>query len=206
MHNILFTTTLLFVTLLLVPLQTGAAAREQDRDITITLPAETVLATIQKLLPLPLQTKNEHMQGQLVLQSLDLLEIQDDNLSMHGVIAGKDLAMTTNIAGQNIKLKLGQVQLPMTCDMKFRFDRAKTTLFVTPYFPAPEQTDNSGAALAPLLAALGGKEYPIVLDELQSMQAKVGGHSIPILMEPTNVTGAGNTLILELQPKVTTEQ
>lgn len=205
MQNSVIYGVLLLFTLMMVPFQ-SVAARQQDRDITITLPAETVLATIQKLLPLPFQPKSENMQGQIVLQSLDMLEIHDNTLSMHGTLSGKDLAMTTNIAGQDIKLKLGQVQLPMSCDMKLRYDRPNKILYITPFFPPPKQADKNEAALAPLLAALGGKEFPIVLDELQSLQAEVGGQSIPILMEPTKITGADNALLLEFQPQVTTVQ
>jgi len=105
----------LFTVLLLLP-HAGASAPANAkplRDIVITMRAETVLASLQKILPLTIPSQHPGLQGDIVLESLDRLSIADNVLSVHGVLSGKNLVMATNLAGQNIQLKLGQVPLPI---------------------------------------------------------------------------------------------
>ena len=59
------------------------------RDIVLTMPAETVLASLQKVLPLTIPSQSSQLQGQIVLESLDKLFIHDNILSVQGVLTGK---------------------------------------------------------------------------------------------------------------------
>ena len=111
--------------------------------------------------------------------------------------------MVTQIAGQDIQLRIGQVRLPMTCDLQTRFDPVQRKLFVTPRF-SETGPGNGGqeASLAPLLGALGGKEHPVNLEALQLLHINIGSRSIPIAMEPVKIAGADNALIFHLLPQV----
>jgi hypothetical protein len=113
--------------------------------------------------------------------------------------------MATNLAGQNIQLKLGQVTLPIHCDLHTRFDRAQGKLFVRPRFAnaGQAQTANGQAgSLDPLLGALGSREYPVDLEALQVLNLRMGERTIPIAMQPVNITGTDNSLIFRLLPRV----
>lgn len=201
-----FSCLVLAAALLLLPLMAKAAptaSNKAQRDIVITMPAETVLASLQKMLPLAIPSHNEQLQGDIVLESLDRLFIHDNILSLHGVLSGKNLVLVTNIAGQDIQLKLGQIHLPVTCDLQTRFDQAKRKLFVTPRFTENAADKNKQeASVGSLISALGGKEYPVDLDALQLLNIKMGSRSIPIAMEPTNIAGLDNALIFRLMPRI----
>ena len=186
-----------------VPLVAGAAERSRDRDIVITLPAETVLHSLQKMLPLKINTNNPDLQGQITLQSLKKLAINDNTLSVQGVVGGKNLSMVTTIANQKIRLKLGEVHLPVSCDLRTRFDKGKQQLFVTPFFPVPAQSASGSNAITPLLKALEGKEYPLQLDTLKLSNFKLGEKQFPLTMAPVDIAGRDNTLIIKLQPQPT---
>lgn len=196
---------LLFIAMLLLPCpgESAPADTKTQRDIVITMPAETVLAALQKTLPLEIPSQSEQLQGQITLESLDRLFIHDNILSVHGVLTGRNLVLITNIAGQDLHLKLGQVKLPITCDLQTRFDQAKRKLFVTPRFADNKSDKNSQeASLGSLLVALGGREYPVDLDGLQLLNIKMGSKTIPIAMEPTSIAGTDNSLIFRLLPRV----
>ncbi len=195
----------LLITLLLVPHSAMSAPNgsQGQRDIVITLPAETVLAALQKILPLSIPSQNEQLQGDIILESLDRLVIHDNIIAVHGVLSGKNLMVVTNIAGQNIQLRVGEVRLPMTCDLLTRFDPARKKLFVTPRFSdTGSGNNNQEDSLAPLLGALGGREHAVNLDALQLLNIKVGARSIPIAMEPVKIVGTDNALIFHLLPQV----
>lgn len=195
---------LLLFALFLLPLSALAAAGAQGKkNIVITLPAETVLTSLQKMLPLDIPSQSRQLQGDITLESLDQLVIHDNIITVRGVLSGRNLIVTTRLAGQDIQLKVGEVRLPMTCDLHTRFDPAQHKLYVTPRFvDAAQNGDNQEDALAPLLGALGGREYPVDLDALEMINIKVGAKSIPIAMEPVKIAGIDNALVFHLLPRV----
>ena len=175
------------------------------RDIVLTMPAETVLASLQKVLPLTIPSQNPSLQGNIVLESIERLSINNNVLSVKGVLSGKNLVVATNLAGQNIQLKLGQVTLPMQCDLQTRFDRASGKLFVRPRFTNTGQAqpqNGQAGSLDPLLGALGSREYPVDLEALQMINLRMGERTIPIAMQPVNITGTDNSLVFRLLPRV----
>lgn len=199
MHSSIIRTLLLLCSLL-SPITPQAGASDQQY-ITLSLPAPALMETIQSLLPLPIDPQTTQMQGRIILTSIDSLAIDNDLLQMKGVVAGQDIAVNTQIAGQNIQLKVGQIVLPVTCDLSFRFDRKLKKLYLVPHFAPPEENTSSRSdALSPLFAAIGNKEYALPLDGLQSFQAEIGNQVIPLNMEPISISGVDNKLILELQP------
>lgn len=195
---------LLLFALFLLPLSALAAAGAQGKkNIVITLPAETVLTSLQKMLPLDIPSQNRQLQGDITLESLDQLVIHDNIITVRGALSGRNLVVTTRLAGQDIQLKVGEVRLPMTCDLHTRFDPAQRKLYVTPRFvDAAQNAAEQEDALAPLLGALGGREYPVDLDALEMINIKVGAKSIPIAMEPVKIAGIDNALVFHLLPRV----
>jgi hypothetical protein len=195
---------LLSLALLFLPLSLPAAFGAQGaKNIVISLPAETVLASLQKALPLDVPSQSRQLQGDITLESMDRLAIHDNIVTVRGVLSGRNLVVTTRLAGQDLQVRVGQVRLPMTCDLQLRFDPAKHKLFVTPRFAdAAQNGDNSEDALAPLLGALNGREYQVDLDALEMINIKVGTKSIPIAMDPVKIAGVDNTLIFHLLPRV----
>jgi hypothetical protein len=179
---------------------TASAGQPQDQ-FTFILPAPALHQTLQKNLPLMFTPESSSFDGKLSIDSIDRLSIHDAMISLHGIISGKNLSLTTKIAGQNLKIKLGQVILPLSCDLHLRFDPSSQQLFITPHFKPSEDNSGNGQALLPLLAALGTKEYPVDLKELQSLKPSIGGQDLNLQLEPVQVTAANNQLVLGLRPK-----
>jgi len=181
----------------------SAGNGNSQRNIVLSLPAETVLTSLQKTLPLDIPSQSRQVQGDITVESLDRLVIRDNIITVRGVLSGRNLVVTTNLAGQDIQLRVGEVRLPMTCDLQTRFDPVRRKLFVTPRFSDTQRDGGTGQdSLTPLLAALGGREYPVDLDALETINLKIGARSIPIAMEPVSITGVDNALVFHLAPRV----
>ncbi len=173
------------------------AAQEQDQ-FTFTLPAPAVLQALQAILPL--EADSATVNGTISIDSIDTLTIHNNIISLHGVLSGKDLSVSTKIAGQNIRLKLGQLILPLSCDLHLRFDRAGQQLFITPQLkPSRENSAAGGEAILPLMAALNNREFPVDLKKLLAFNPTVGGQSRPLQLEAVQVTGGNNQLIFRLR-------
>ncbi len=173
----------------------------QNTPVTITLPASALHKTISDMLPLPLEQNGSNFQGTITVDSINKLEIHNDLISVQGQVSGKDMQLTTTIGGQDIKLKLGKLALPVTCDISLRYDRQKKTLFLTPRFQNPTHgTSNSAKTLLPLLNSLGNKEYPVKLDKISPFNAKIGSKTVSLRLEPVDIKAGNNEMILKLQP------
>ncbi|HHB77209.1 MAG TPA: hypothetical protein ENK84_11835 [Desulfobulbus sp.] len=188
--------------LLSLALPASAATNPRQDIFTFIFPAPALRQSLQAVLPMPIEQNNASFSGRLLLNSIDQLRIHDNIISVHGIVSGKKLSMHTKIAGQNINLKLGQVTLPLACDLHLRFDNKKHQLFVTPYFTSStKKPGNPGNVLLPLLAALGGREYPVDLSRLQSFSPTIGKKQLNIQFKPVQVTTKNNQLVLGLKPE-----
>ncbi len=173
-----------------------------DRDIQVILPAETVLHTLQKALPFQLPLVNADVSGEASITRLNELSILGNTLFIKGVLQGHNLSVVTTIAGQNIHLKLGQVQLPISCNLHIRFDTHRQRLYVTPVFPDLDQQNGTDPSLNPLMGALGNKEYLVPFDFSQHMTLQLGAQAIQLAMMPVQIKGYDNSLIVRLQPRL----
>ena len=182
----------------------GAGNNGPDRQpVVLTLPAETILASLQKVLPLDIPSQNRQLQGDITVESLDRLVIRDNVITVHGVLSGRNLMVVTTFGGQDLQIRVGEVRLPLTCDLLTRFDPGRRKLFVTPRFTDSTAKGNQNQdPMASLLSALGGREYQVDLDALETINIRVGAKSIPIAMDPVNIAGLDNALIFHLQPRV----
>ncbi|MGD9949399.1 MAG: hypothetical protein AB7U29_13110 [Desulfobulbus sp.] len=179
----------------------NSAPCKQGKSIVLTLPAETVLSSVQQMLPLEIPSQSRSLQGDIILESLNHLAIDNNIITIRGVLSGRNLVVTTQLAGQDIHLRVGEVRLPITCKLKTRFDPARRKLYITPSFP---DSANGGDDLTPMLGALTGREYQIDLDALESLKIRVGNKTIPIAMEPVKIVGTNNALVFHMLPRVGT--
>lgn len=192
---------LLFVLCTLINCLTNPAEAAKNQPVTITLPATALHQTISDMLPLPLEQNGERFQGTITVDSISKLEINDNLISLQGQVSGKDIELTTNIGGQDIKLKLGKLVLPVTCDISLRYDQKEKTLFLTPRFQNPTHGNSDSAqTLLPLLNALGNKEYPVALDKISPFNTKVGSRNVSVRLEPVDIEAANNKMIIKLRP------
>ena len=182
----------------------GTFARA-ERDVVLSIPAGTVLSSIRRVLPLTVPSHSRQLQGDIILESLDGLSIDNNIITVRGVLSGHDLMLNTKLAGQPLQLRVSQVHLPVTCNLFMRFDPAHHKLFVTPRFPNAQGAggDNGSAAL---FGALDGREYQIDLDDLKDLQVNIGDKTVPIAMEPVKVAGTDNILVLHMLPRVGSPQ
>ncbi|MDO5675540.1 MAG: hypothetical protein Q4G66_11595 [bacterium] len=177
-----------------------SAAQATNRDVVLTLPAETVHAAVKKILPLTIPTQGSTVQGQLILESLEHLSIRNNVISLHGVLGGRNMTVNAMVANKPIRVQLGELRLPVSCDLITRFDRQSRRLYVSPRFK--EQGSGQDAGLASLLDGLAGREYPLDLDALKQLDVEIGTRTISFAMQPTNIVGQDNALVFYLQPQV----
>ncbi|MCI5224090.1 MAG: hypothetical protein D3924_15820 [Candidatus Electrothrix sp. AR4] len=184
---------------LCVKVITGQAA--QSQPVSLTLPATALHQALRGLLPLPVEPtgKNKNIEGLFTLDSISKLAIKKNRLLLQAQLSGRNISVRAAVGGQSIQIKLGQLVLPVTCDIALGFDQKKKTLFLTPKFYEQSQENSSAAALRPLLDTLS-KEYAVPLDKLAPLAAKLGSTPIYIHMDPVDIQADADVLIVQFQP------
>lgn len=75
------------------------------------------------------------MQGQLIVESIDQLSIRNNVISVRGVLGGKNMTVNAMVADKPFRVQLGELRLPVSCDLLTRFDRQTRNLYITPALP-----------------------------------------------------------------------
>lgn len=193
----------LAVAYLLVGMFAASLCQASQDTVTLMLPEEVVKESIQNVLPLPIDPQNEHLQGSLVLDSIDQLVMNDNGAHVQGVVLGKDVILTTRVGNQDFRLQVGTVRLPLSCDFTFRFDGDRKILYVKPSLQTPAPTNNPQAdAVLPFLVLLNNREYPVSLASSQTFNGRVGGRNIAVDMEPYDISISARQLVVKMKPRV----
>ncbi|MCI5121643.1 MAG: hypothetical protein D3908_10725, partial [Candidatus Electrothrix sp. AUS4] len=104
------------------------------------------------------------------------------------------------VGNQTIQIKLGQVDLPVSCDIALRYDYKKRILFLRPtFYNQARQQDPSAASLAPLLDGLS-RDYALPLDKLDPLLGSLGTTPIFVQLEPVDIRLTGDSLVLQFIP------
>jgi len=172
--------------------------------VTVTLPEQVIKQSIVNTLPLPLNPGKGMLEGSLVLEKIDRFELGKNKASVHGLIIGRNLVLTTRVGDQDLRLKLGEMQLPLRCDFTFRYDPGGKNLYITPHLAdsLKEAPPDQASSILPVLALLSDREYPVSFDSLKKFHAMVGQRKLAIEMEPVDVQVVPGELVLKMIPKV----
>ncbi|MCW5211902.1 hypothetical protein VU04_03220 [Desulfobulbus sp. TB] len=190
---------------ILIPGKTGSAQplfTDQTPPLSLVLPTATFHQALSSLLPLTLQQqkRNQNLQGTFVVDSISELAIKNNILFIQGKISGKNMAVSAHVGGKTIQIKLGQMTLPVSCDIAFRFEQQTKTLFLRPkFYKQARRHDPAAVSLAPLLDSMS-REYDLPLDQLDPLVGHLGVTPFFVQLEPVDIRLSQNALVLQFRP------
>ena len=193
-----------FLALLLLWRTSILSVAAVDQAVTISIPDAVLFTALKEGLPFPIAAQSQYVQGDVIVQSLDKVQVREKFLFLQGVVSGQNVTINSTIGGKEISLNIGRVQLPVSCELFLRFDGNKKILFVTPRFPKPKSlyTADPADALLLLLSSQGEKEYPVELDSIQPILAKAGTFNILIELEPVDIQTREGLLQIKMRPRL----
>jgi len=175
--------------------------------ITLNLPEKVIAQTISAMLPFEIDAHSENMQGKITIINISKLEITDKHIACRLHLAGNNLAFLTEIAGHEIKLKVGSVEIDFKANAALRFDKAKQTLYIKPVVADVAATGDgkNGEIGQALIALLNGREFPVTLQEIDPLIAEVGAKTVTITTNIADIQAKKDYLQLKLTPSVTSK-
>ncbi len=191
----------------IVLLGTTVQAKNNNAEtLTLTIPESVLAEAVRKSLPFLLDTGSDSVEGSIWIQSIENLQLDDQQISGFVTIIGDDILISTSIAGQQLRLKVGTVKLTFNLAADSRFEDASQTLFIRPTVTDLKTEEaQAGDELGVLLIGLfNGREFPLAIDELQPIIADTGEKKLAIDMRIKNITIARKMLSLHLLPEIRT--
>lgn len=195
---------LLLFSLFLLLGQNGHAETKGLDAITLTIPESVLSEAVQQSLPVPIDTGSDTVAGSISIEKIDQLQLEEQQISALVTLIGNDIQIKTTIAGQQLRLKVGDVKLEFNITADTRYDAPSQTLFIKPTVTdLKSENSQSGDELGNLLAGLfNGREFPLAIDRLQPIITDTGSKKLAIGMQIKNVTITRNLLTLHLLPDI----
>jgi hypothetical protein len=187
---------LVFPTLLL-------AGSPREKIITLNVPEAVLSQAIGEILPLDIDPSSSSLRGSITIVSIDDLRVSEQNIYCRLRLSGKKLQILTELAGHEIRLKVGAIELAFNCTARLRFDSARQILYVTPNINEISSTKQANTDIGgTLLPLLNGHEFPITMQDLAPLIAKTENKTVSITMHISDIRAINGALQLSITPRV----
>jgi len=195
-----------FAVVLLSLTMVCATSLAADDEITLNLPETVIADTLTKLLPLEFPADSSSLKGKIIIQRVSEIELLDQHLRCRLHLIGDQLKILTELAGNNISLNVGTIELDFTAMARLRFDPQSQTLFITPVVDEINNKQNGagGDIGQTLLAIFDGQELPLSMKDLDPIVARAGKKTVKIDTWIADIQAYPKRLQLSLKPKITT--
>jgi len=194
----------ILVVALVVSAQLAHGAEKVNNTIVLTIPEPILVDAVRKSLPVVLNTGSESLDGSIAIEQIDNLQLSEEQLSALVTVVGNDIQIKTTIAGQQLRLNVGTVQLTFNMAAATRYEAPTQTLFIKPTVTdLKTEQGQTGDELGTLLVGLfNGKEFPLSIDKLQPIITDTGTKKLELGLQIEDILISENMLRLHLLPKI----
>ena len=191
----------------LLPLAAFTTPLAAEDFITLNLPETVIAKATAAILPLRIDAHSKSIEGDITIINISELQLTDNHLACRLHLTGSNLALLTEIAGHEIKLKVGAVEIDFKTEAEIRFDAKEQTLFIKPVVKnvSPSDTGANADIGQALIAVLNGREFPITMQELKPLIARTGSKTITINTSIANIEAKPKSIQLSLLPVVSAQ-
>jgi hypothetical protein len=178
-----------------------------EEFITLNLPETVINRATAAVLPLRIDAHSKSIEGELHIIDISELELTDNHLACRLHLAGNNLVLLTEIAGHEIRLKVGTVEVDFKTDSVIRFDAKSQTLFIKPIIKdvSSSDTDPSADIGQLLVGVLNGQEFPISIQDLDPLIARAGAKTLTINTTIANIEAKPKSIQLSLLSTIATQ-
>ncbi len=191
------------ITLLTAATLSRAAAAEDF--ITLNLPQTVIAKATAAILPLRIDAHSKSIEGDLRIINISELQLTDDHLACRLHLAGNNLVLLTEIAGHEIRLKVGAVEIDFKTEAAIRFDAKQQMLYIKPMVKDVTTSGaDSGADIGQVLVALlNEQEFPVAIQDLEPLIARAGSKTITFNSTIVDIEAKPQSIQLRLRALVT---
>jgi hypothetical protein len=179
---------------------------EKSQLVTMDLPAAVIADALKRVLPLTLNSSSAGLEGTLTVVGITNFRVKNRQILCHLDLLGDDLYLVTNIANQDIRLKLGTARMDFDCDVRIRFDAAQQTLFIRPTAIDMHSAGvlGKGDIGQAIMLLVNGRQFPVSLQNLKPVIAQTNDKVITIRTDIVDIRAVEGALQCCFVPVVST--
>lgn len=183
----------------------GQAATKEF--ITLNLPESVIAQAAAAILPVNIDAHSKSIEGDITIINISELQLTNNHLACRLHLAGRNLAFLTEIAGHEIRLKVGEVEIDFKTDAAIRFDAKQQVLYIKPVVKnvSASSSGANGDIGQALVALLNGREFPIKMQDLDPLIAETGAKKITINTRIANIAAKPDLIQISLAPTITAQ-
>jgi len=179
------------------------AASDKGREITLVIPARVLQEFINEVMPVEL-TGHDKVSGILRIRSIENLKLGLNKVWFTVTIHGEDIAFKGKVGGLPANLRFGSLDSTLHCEASIRYDGNKGLLYVRP--KVVEQGEKGNALWLLLMSLFNEEEYPVEIQKLKPIAARVSGKTVEIAMDISNIYTTNDRLLIAMRPTVKATQ
>lgn len=179
------------------------AAADKNNEITIVIPARVLQGFINEVLPVEITT-NKKVSGVLWIKSIEDLRLGLDKVWFTAAIHGENIAYSGKIGGLPVNLRFGAIDSSLSCEASIRYDSVKRLLYIRP--KVVEEGKKGDVLWLLLVSILSEGEYPVEIQKLEPIAARVSNKTVEIDMDISNIYTTNDRLFIALRPTVKATQ
>lgn len=178
-----------------------------EEPIRLTIPQSVITEVTRTLLPIKIDTHSKSVDGDITIINISNLHLTKGHLACRLHLAGNNLALLTEIAGHEIRLKVGSIELDVSTDAALRFDKKRQILYIKPIIKNLEGSGSgaNGEIGKALVSMLNGREFPISMQELDPLVAEAGAKTVTIGTKIVNIEAKPKMIQLSLHPIISAQ-
>jgi hypothetical protein len=184
---------------IVLPFAYSISSADGNDEITIVIPAKVLGKCINDALPIEIAT-HEKISGVIRIEKIDELQLGLDAISFVASIHGADVGYTGKIGDLPASIRVGNVDTSCRCEASIRYDGETHILYVKPKLR--EGGEGRELLWPVLMALLGEREYPIEIQRLRPIVAKVSNRAVTIDMEISDIYTVPHRLFIALSPRI----
>jgi len=189
----------IFILLLFLP---APAQVKNIKELTVVVPAESIVKFIQPLLPYSIDI-GKNFSGSFWVKSIENIIITKDRVSFSAHIYGEDIGYSAKIGKQTANFQVGNVNLRNQWEASLRFDKSQKKLYVKPHIEGPQNKKDLSQGdilIDTLLNALSDIEYPIDVDRIKPISTELYNTELTINTEISDIYADNDRLFIEIIP------
>jgi len=175
------------------------AASDKGREITLVIPARVLQEFINEVMPVEL-TGHDKVSGILRIRSIENLKLGLNKVWFTVTIHGEDIAFKGKVGGLPANLRFGSLDSTLHCEASIRYDGNKGLLYVRP--KVVEEGQKRDVLWLLLVSLFGDREYPVEVQKLKPIAARVSDKTLEIDLDISNIYTANDSLFIAIRPAV----
>lgn len=196
---------ILAISLLLCLLTSTPSMADLTRQpATMTLPETFVAELVARSLPQKFKLQSNGLLGSVSVDKISKLQLEQDKLSGRATLSGHELNIVTDVAGHQLRMKIGTLTMSFQCEVTTRFDARTQTLYLRPVITDLQSTDRSKTEIASTIALLfNNRELPLPIENLSPMLIDAGDKALSLSLNIGDIRLQPDKLLLHILPQLT---